>query len=303
LKPLHRRYRSRNRRYSRRSGVVLAVVRSLAFLLLVVACVTALRFASDGVQRVGDQWGRPQIEDQGPSLSVLAGPQSATIQPRNRRLVYPYSVIPGGVSSAEELHEAAAHDTTVAEHYAGFDYKRARVIQVDRPRLVYLSYRRGTQIYWTSKQASLRAGEKLITDGKITARTRCGNQVSVLPQVRTAPEEPLMAELDRPDAMASGVEFPSSFDSDLLNVDPLLPIGPGSTAGGSLIGPGPPGVSMPFPVGHPINGGGCVPTQKNNFCKTVPPPPPPPTVPEPGTVVLVFSGAAAVFARFRHMRH
>ena len=309
LGPLHRRHRSRSRSrwYRGRWGLTGTIVRSVAFVLLVVGCVAGLRLASDGIRLYSDHWGRPQSEDRSPSLSVLAGPQSAAIQPRNRRLVYPYSVIPGGVSSADELREAAAHDATVAQHYAGFDYKRARVIEVDRPRLVYLSYRRGTQVYWSSKQASLRPGEKLITDGKITARTRCGNQVSVLPQARTAPEEPLMAELDRPDAVASGVEFPSSFNSDLLHVDPVLPIGPGSTAGGTLMGPGPPGVSMPFPVGHPINGGaGCVPTQKNNFCKNVPPPPPPPpppTVPEPGTVVLVLSGAVAVLARCRHNRH
>ena len=29
------------------------------------------------------------------------------------------------------------------------------------------------------------------------------------------------------------------------------------------------------------------------------PPPPPPTVPEPGTIVLIASGAAAILARFR----
>jgi hypothetical protein len=195
----------------------------------------------------------------------------------------------------------------VAAHYAGFNYKQARVVQVARPQLVYLSYRRGTQVYWSSKQASLHPGEKLITDGKITARTRCGNQVSVLPQARTAPDEPLMAELDRPDAVASGTEFPSTLNSDLLQVDPVMPIRPGPTAGGTLVGPGPPGVSMPFPVGLPINGGGaCVPTKKNNNCKTVPPPPPPPPppiVPEPGTVVLVLSGAAAVFVRFRLKRY
>jgi hypothetical protein len=205
------------------------------------------------------------------------------------------------------LREAADHDSTVAAHYAGFDYKRARVIEVDRPRLVYLSYRKGGQVFWTRKQASLRPGEQLLTDGKITARTRCGNQVSVLPQANTLPEEPLIAELDRPDAVASGTEFPSRFDSSLLQVDPAMPIGPGSSAaGGPLVGPGPPGVSMPFPVGLPIaghgsnGGGGCVPSQINNNCN---PAPPPETVPEPGTVVLVFSGAAAVFARFRQKRY
>jgi hypothetical protein len=282
-----------------------AVVRCLAFLVLVVVGVAGFRLASDGVRRYSNQWGRPQAVEGSRSLAVLAGPHSEAIQAHNRRLVYPYSVIPGGVASADELREAAGHDPSVAEHYAGFDYSRARVVEVDRPRLVYLSYRRGGQIHWTSKQASLHPGEKLLTDGKITARTRCGNQVSVLPQANTVPDEPLVAELDRPDAVASGIEFPSNFNSQLLEVDPVMPIGPGPIAGWTPVGPGPPGVSVPFPIGPPILGGGsCVPTKKNNFCKSVPPPPPPPPpVPEPGTIVLVLSGAAAVFARFRHVRH
>jgi hypothetical protein len=280
-----------------------AVVRCLAFLVLVVVGVAGFRLASDGVRRYSNQWGRPQAVESSRSLAVLAGPHSEAIQAHNRRLVYPYSVIPGGVASADELREAAGHDPSVAEHYAGFDYSRARVVEVDRPRLVYLSYRRGGQIHWTSKQASLHPGEKLLTDGKITARTRCGNQVSVLPQANTVPDEPLVAELDRPDAVASGIDFPSNFNSQLLQVDPVMPLGPGPIAGWTPVGPGPPGVSMPFPIGPPILGGGsCVPTKKNNFCKSVPPPPPPP-VPEPGTIVLVLSGAAAVFARFRHVRH
>ena len=308
MEPLCHRHRHRVRRrrhrrsYRRRSGIAGAILRSLAFLLIVAVCVAGLRLVSGG-NRFADKWGGPRPAARNRSLSVLAGPQAGRIQARDRRLVYPYSLIPGGISSADELREAAAHDATVAEHYAGFDYKVARVVEVDRPRLVYLSYRRGGQIHWTRKQASLHPGEKLITDGRITARTRCGNQVSVLPQANTLPDEPLIAELDRPDALASGREFPSSFDSSWLQVDPVIPIGPGPTASGPLVGPGPPGVTVPFPIGPPIIGGGaCVPSKKNNFCKSVPPPPPPPEVPEPGTIVLVASGTAAVFSRFHHKR-
>ena len=305
LKHTRRRHKSRSRRHRRGSGAAETIVRSLAFLLLLVVCVAALRLVSEGFYYYTDNWRRPLREGGNQSPSLLAGPRAGAIQARNRRLVYPYSVIPGGVSSADELREITAHDATVAEHYAGFDYKRARVIEVDRPRLVYLSYRMGGEIHWTRKQASLHPGEKLLTDGRITARTRCGNQVSVLPQTNTLPEEPLIAELDRPDAVASGVEFPSSFNSNLLQVDPVMPIGPGST-GGTLVGPGPPGVSMPFPIGPPIlGGGGCVPKKtgaddpKDKKCK----PEPPAAVPEPGTMVLVLSGAAAVLARFRQNRH
>jgi len=65
--------------------------------------------------------------------STLAAPR---VQLQNGRLVYPYSVVPGGVVSGNELKDVAAQDPVVAEHYAGFDYKRARVIEVSQPKLV-----------------------------------------------------------------------------------------------------------------------------------------------------------------------
>ena len=240
-------------------------------LLLLAAGVAGLRLVSEGLHHYTDHWVGPAA---GPreSLAALAGPRAEAVRARNRRLVYPYSVIPGGVSSVAELRDAAAHDPVVAEHYAGFDYARARVIQVDRPRLVYLSYRRGGKIHWSSKQASLHPGEKLISDGKVTARERCGNQVSVLPQANTAPDEPLMAELDRPDALASGIEFPSTLNSQLMHVDPVMPVGPsspvaggGTPIGGTPVGPGPPGVSMPFPIGLPIPGGPVCPARRTTI--------------------------------------
>ena len=139
---------------------------------------------------------------------MLGSQQAPRIQSRNRRLVsYPYSVVPGGVGSREELRDIASHDPVVAKHYVGFNYRRARPGRGKKStRKVYLSYRLQNKIYWTVRQASLHPGEKLLTDGSVTARARCGNQVSVLPQAGTSPEEPTMAELDRPDAVASGIE-------------------------------------------------------------------------------------------------
>jgi hypothetical protein len=271
----------------------------LAFLLLVAACIFALRWILEEFHGYASQSVAPSTSH---NFGFSDGSPSYGIQARNRRLVYPYSVVPGGVRSADELREIATHDPVVAKHYAGFDYTRARVIEVDRSRLVYVSYRRGGQIHWTSKQASLHKGEMLLTDGRITARTRCGNQVSVLPQADTSPQEPMMAELERPDAVASGTEqlFPQR--ATALQLDPLIPIGP------PYAGFPQPGGFMPLPTG----GGGvpvsCPPSKKKtdtktskDNCKTAPPPPPP-AVPEPSTMVLMFSGAAAVYARFRLRR-
>lgn len=233
-------------------------------------------------------------------LGITAGPTEG-IQPRNRRLVYPYSVVPGGVNSPAELQDVAAHDPVVAEHYAGFNYKRARLVEVTQPQTVYLSYRRHGHVFWTTKQATLRKGEKLLTDGRISARTRCGNQVSALPQARTSPEEPTIAELESPDALASGMEqlFPSKLNNNVLSVDPGIPGAPLSPPG-STAGNLPSGGGLPFPGGGggPPISGGC-PSKSSSCTPPPPPPPPPPTVPEPGTIVLVLSGAAAVCARVR----
>jgi hypothetical protein len=303
----HSRYRARKRKTKISSATVGAAVRGLAFLLIVIVCVAGIRWISGYAKSYSAQWRRSETSN-AVSLSTLAGPHVGEITARNQRLVYPYSVIPGGVRSAAELRDATAHDTVAAEHYAGFDYKRARIVEVSEPKLVYLSYRRKNKIYWTRKQASLHPGEKLLTDGHITARTRCANQVSVLPQANTSPEEPEIAELDRPDAVASGTEVFPNLSSSLLSADPGIPAGPtASGPGGTSGGFGPPSTFIPLPIGGPGGttppktggGSGCT---KNNCTPPPPPPPPPPAVPEPGTFLLVGSGAAAVIARLRSRR-
>lgn len=292
------------RRRKHRSNPAGLIVRCAAFIAIVVLCVAAVRWIEGDFRFSADLGASVPA----PSLSTL-GFQPRPVQARNRRLVYPYSVVPGGVISGEELHSAATHDPVVAAHYAGFDYRHVRVVEVSQPRLVYLSYRRGDHIYWTRKQASLRAGEKLLTDGHITARTRCGNQVSVLPQAETSPNEPTMAELDRPDAVASGAgpAFPNALSTELNPLDPQLPL---NSPGNAFAGGPPPGAFIPPPIGGgtglgtPPIGGGCPPDEKNppKKCQHNPPPPPPPPVPEPGTIILMMTGTAAVIARYRYSR-
>lgn len=287
--------RSRGKHRFRRSDWAPLLVRAAGLVVLVGICVAGIRWISSA----------PSSARQGGKSRTLIAPSTSSsielkrepqVQARNRRIVYPYSVVPGGVASAHELHEVASHDPIVSKHYSGFNYRRAHIIEVRTPRSVYLSYRLGNRIYWTRHQAMLRVGEQLLTDGDTTARARCGNQVSVLPQADTSPEEPTMAELDRPDAAASGMEsFPSSLNSSLLHIDPVTPLGP-STAG--LGSPGGPGAFLPPPVGSgggshggsSGGGGGGGGSGGGN---------PPPATPEPSTIVLVLTGAGLVLARYR----
>lgn len=283
--------RGRRRRNQKHTELGTILVRCLAFLVAVGICVFAVRRVSAPVDVHRQVW--PQQNSLAANASYILTFQTPQVR-RAKRLVYPYSVVPGGISTAQELREAAAHDPVIAKHYAGFNYNRARLIEVKQPQKVYLSYRLKGKIFWTSKQAMLRVGEKLLTDGTTTCRTRCANQVSVLPQADIAAGEPPMSEFDHPDALASGTSegMPLAVASDMLHLDPplsLLPsrppggVSPGQGLGGGLppMGGGPGG-----PGGGPGGGGG-------------PPPPPPPVTPEPGTIVLVLSGAGVIFARYR----
>lgn len=118
--------------------------------------------------------------------------------PQNERTVYPYSVISGGVRSREELAAIITSDPVVAKHYAGFAVQRARIVRLEEAQFAHVSYRIRNNVYWTAKTVKISKGETLITDGQNSARTRCGNKVSVLPQEPISPEEPPIETFEIP---------------------------------------------------------------------------------------------------------
>lgn len=103
--------------------------------------------------------------------------------PATARRVYPYSIVPGGLQGRAELVQVVKDDKVVAAHYAGFAVHKARLRSVDKPRAVYVSYRKGEQVYWTSKKMMLAAGETLLSDGQHDIRARCGNRIADTPQL------------------------------------------------------------------------------------------------------------------------
>jgi len=113
------------------------------------------------------------------------------------RPLFPYSVIPGGVVSGQELLEAAKREPVTA-HYAQFVANNARVIRLVQDKLACVSYRPGNHIYWTMKKVTLYKGERLLSDGEHLARTRCGNGVSVVAMAPTSPQEPAEKVLNSP---------------------------------------------------------------------------------------------------------
>ena len=113
------------------------------------------------------------------------------------RLVYRYSVIPGGAYNAGELRHAIQADPVVAAHYKDLDQSKLQVRTVAHDQYAYVSYRKGDAIYWTKNKVLLRQGERVITDGTKLIRGKCGNCISAAPQLPTASDEPDVVEFDR----------------------------------------------------------------------------------------------------------
>jgi len=115
-----------------------------------------------------------------------------------QRITYPYSVVPNGVHSREELIDSINNDPIIAAHFADFDVGQARIDKAQETQLVYVSYRMRNGIFWTAKTIKLPEGETLITDGHSVVRARCGNRISAVPQQPTSSEEPLVETFDIP---------------------------------------------------------------------------------------------------------
>jgi hypothetical protein len=235
---------------------------------------------------------------------LLLANQEQLFRPQTARPIYQYSVVPGGFENARELKWIAEHDPVVAAHYAGFDYEHAREVRLILARSVYVSYRIGNQVYWTHRRVSLHKGEKLITDGKMTARARCGNRVEEVPQKVMSAEEPPVAKFEEPvgDGLGTALQSPPiPFESALLT----RPVTPGSepTAPLSLYNPisgggWTPLFPPPLPGGSvcaPNKKGAKEPTSSNKNKKGGPCSVPPETVPESGSWLLLASGIVGVF--------
>jgi len=223
---------------------------------------------------------------------------NATLQ--SHRL-YPFSVIPGGARSEDQLKNALLHDPVAASHYADFDVATTHVIHMDRTRAMYVSYRIGNHIYWTAKRLEIPGGEAVLTDGVHEARTRCGNRLSETPELPISAKEPTRALLEgpavpltpaAPEALPESATRPIAALPEIASADPVggrifippfIPIW-GDSGTPSLPPNNPP---PPNPPGPPPNPPG-------------PPPPPVPT-PEPSGLLFLSLGLFGVWALRRKL--
>jgi hypothetical protein len=130
-------------------------------------------------------------------MQVPARPAGFEIE-RHGRVVYPYSVIAGGVRSREGLVASMARDPVVAAHFADFKVSRARMTRAEKTQFAHVSYRMGDNVFWTAKLLKIPEGETLVTDGSEVARARCGNRVSAAPKEPVSEEEPLIETFEIP---------------------------------------------------------------------------------------------------------
>lgn len=310
-----RRRRSRRHRRNRRIRRWLAT--SVLALLVAGVSAVALRYLSPSLfqasQNAPSSFEQAQLSRE---HTVTLNQILTQTDPSAGRPVYPYSVVPGGVVDAKELKWVAEHDPIVAAHYAGFDYDHARIVRLTLARTVYVSYRIGNRIYWTRHRLTLHKGEKVITDGRMTARTRCANRVEETPQQAAAPPvEPPVEKFDQPVRPATGTTVqspPVPFESALLTRPGVPGVGP--TGPLSLYDPFGGGGWVPI-APPPIPSGLCAPGKKKNTLdggccpgdepitvskkKNVGPCGGPGEAPEPATWLMFASGLALIYWQAR----
>jgi len=302
--PRRRTRRHRRNRLLRRGSFLL----TLALLAAVLSAV-AVRQLSPSLfvsssSSVPPRW---QAEDSRTRLLLTNAEQA--FRPRaDARPVYPYSVVPGGIEDARELKWVAEHDPVVAAHYAGFDYDHARVVRLVLARTAYVSYRIGSRVYWTRRRVTLHKGEKVITDGRMTARARCANRIEEVPQQATSSSEPPVAKFEDPFRAGDGTAAhspPVPFQSALLNRPGMPGFEPNPPL--SLYSPLSGGGWAPF-APPPLPGGGVCGLNKKKGDKENdgdsddkgkkkrgPCGGPSESVPEPGTWLLMASGLAGIY--------
>lgn len=222
------------------------------------------------------------------------------------RVIYPYSIIAGGVHNKAEFEQAMKTDPVAAAHYADFDASKFHMVKLQKAEYAYVSFRVGDNVYWTSHKVELRAGEELISDGVHTGRTRCGNRVSKTAQLPTYDHEPSAKDLNTP----ARPQVETEAFSAVAPLGPggnggapgavLPPVGPGPTPqGGGITGGGPLASSVPGGCRANTNGD----THTRDDCFTASVIVPPAQTPENTTWVLWLTGALALAGYALARRH
>lgn len=160
-------------------------------------------------------------EPQRPLQQTSTKPAMPTHAVDKKRVIYPHSVVPGGVASKEDIVEAGRRDPVVRQHYAQLTTANIEPVVLEQDHMAYVSYRSANKIYWTGHKVKLKKWELVLIGGGTTVRGRCGNLVSEGPRepVQSPAVEPTDLEFDTPLELSPAKEIalsvPSSFLSNL----------------------------------------------------------------------------------------
>jgi hypothetical protein len=218
-----------------------------------------------------------------------------------KQTFYPYSVIPGGAQTVNELRQAVANDSIVRAHYADFAVANTRIERIEKTQAFYVSYRIGNNVFWTKNALVIPAGETVLSDGAHMARTRCGNRLSVAPitPISKAEPAPEAMEIASGGVLLASIETPAEL--------PIAPAPATAIATPPTIPPSPPvGIFLPLPPFFPIGTGGTplppgipvTPTPPSGPTPPTTPPsgptPPPIAAPEPSAWVMLALGLGCI---------
>lgn len=225
------------------------------------------------------------------------------IAPGRQRLVYPYSIIAGGVHSAQELRQATQTDPVAAAQYASFDMAKTKVVTLQHDGYAYVSFRIGDDVYWTRHKIKLCKGETLITDGKHFGRTRCGNRMSKTARLPFFEHDPSAETLNTPvkptvetDAFAAIAPPGSVFETYMSGESPIGPFLPAAHEMASALPTTFSAIGFPPVLPPPV----CDPATtctKNEKPSPPPPSPPPSPTPEMSEWALMGTGLTMLLVR------
>jgi hypothetical protein len=169
---------------------------------------------------------------------------------------------------------AAMKNQGVAELYSKLGPMHASV--TDHGFFAYDSYRVGNKIYWTKRPRFIKAGEPILTDGRLAILMRCGNLISLQPEIPTL-------DVFEPDNLYPPVpETPTVVDAS-TPIQDFGPMIPASVVPDTTMHPSP-------VINDPIYYPGWVPLLMADSTQRVTP------VPEPSTFAFLLVGFMSLIA-------
>src|SRR5262245_30879204 len=217
----HRRRSSRNRRREAR----------VATISVIAACAVVAAFVSAVFILAPSKQSRVAPLSAAGEMVIAHDVDLEPARNESTRTVYPFAVISGGVCFSSDIAEGAHSALAVNAHNDDVMPSAMHVETVDEPRAAYMSYRIGDQIYWTKRKLALHDGERVLSDGSVTVRGRCGNRLSDEPMLPTSDAEPPVGAFENEPAPPVVAAPLAALPNDIgprLSIDPLPPLAPGS---------------------------------------------------------------------------